>query len=138
MDGIETIIYIILFIIFIISRVIRGMKKTGENEEPAHDPWQSPPERKVEPQKTHAPEKSVREIAKRMRQKPVKTLERKKEDHVFPENSLDKIEMEEGVSSLKKEMKQIFEQPAETKERGFQFDPREAFMMKTLLERPYQ
>lgn len=51
---------------------------------------------------------------------------------------IDKVEREEGVSSISDRLKRATAAGTEEQqERKFEFDPREAFMMKTLLERPY-
>lgn len=151
MDDLGNIVYIVLLAIFLISRLFRGAKKTQENQ-PA--PSQPQP---VSPTPNQKKEKSLLEtIMEEMeRQKelnkpkpevkqksysPKKTPlpVKKSVEPLISESSgsLEHIGKEEGLSALLQKMKQT-SSPDEGETRTFEFNPREAFMMKTLLERPY-
>ncbi len=148
--DIETIIYLVFLGIFLLFRLLKGAQKLQGKGQPL--PWetqQTPETRENDRPKQEAgsPEEiPIPEIFKQF-EKPKKKTEIKqkayKPQKVFKKpqpammmEGLDKIEAEEGVSAIDKAIKANYTPGFEIiEEEVFQFDPREAFRMKILLER---
>ncbi len=154
--DIETIIYVILLVVFIISRVIRGAKKVQEGQT---DNEQFPfpfPEEKPEPKPEMKPERvpPMRE----MQQKPVDDRQERRVSHAELREETRKASVKEQARMQKKaDTYQAFLEAARREgedafkassgkmsqmeieeEYTYQFNPREAYMMKELLDRRYE
>jgi hypothetical protein len=167
MDDPKALIYIIFLVIFILARLFRQKNKEQQQQPPHVPPpqqhQQPPPYRQPtppEPQKEKTLLETIMEEVERQKElskpkqpeikqktyKPAKKPQPRIVRQYSPvlqgelESSepIDHIEREEGISSISERLKRsvnLIEEPEP--ERKFEFDPREAFMMKTLLERPY-
>ena len=153
MGDLETVIYVILIVIFLISRLIRGAKKNQQRQQRSPETVPPPVEKQPESlfdtirreiqgqqelekskqeakQQIPAPQKKV---VKKAPKKTVRVPMTVGDDMQF----LDQIG-EEGVSSFSEKMKKTFLPTEQEQRKSFEFDPREAFMMKTLLERRFE
>ncbi|MDZ4847107.1 MAG: hypothetical protein SH857_16360 [Chitinophagales bacterium] len=156
MDDFGDIVYVILGVVFLLFRLFK--KKAQENQAPApseynHAPAPSSKKEKslldtireeIERQKqltTPKPKARQPEI----RQKTFSSKKTKKEntkkflEPVVHEGSNMSVNIYkgEGGASVSEQLKRSIVIEDQPEEKRFEFDPREAFMMKTLLERPY-
>lgn len=146
MGDLENIIYVILVVIYFASRLFRKAKPQEHKPEMVQPPVEKKPESLFDTIREEI--KRQQEIAKAQQEakekppvppkKVVKPAPRKRvqPQPVFIEGEpeLDTIEVE-GVSALDKKMKQAFLREEKEESPAVEFDPREAFKMKTLLER---
>ncbi len=148
MDDLKPIIYIIFVVIFLISRVIKGAKKFQEGQ--SQPPRQTPPPVTMPPTpvfteiKKPAPPKPKTEIKQKVvvSERKAKTERAKRE--VMPGSieqtepltiPIEHFEKETGLSGIPDRWKQKSSEAKVEQPTTFEFDPREAFMMKTLLDR---
>lgn len=155
MNDPETIIYVLLLLIFLLSRLFRGAKKLQQPQQPAPPTVQPPAEEKpdlfetirreimrqqeLQKQRRKAEEESKQHVP--APQKKIAKVSPQKAVHPpMPDEGtyvLDRIEGE-GIGSLAEKIIKT-PLPEEQEERpAAAFDPREAFMMKTLLERKFE
>ena len=154
MDDFSDIVYVILGVFFLLFRLFK--KKPQEYQPPApseYNPQPAPKEKslfdtireEIERQKklnepkaeTRQPEVKQKTFSSKKTKKfstPKKFLEPAVHEG---SNMSVNIYKGEGGTSMPVEMKRAFLLEEQTEEKRFEFDPREAFMMKTLLERPY-
>ncbi|HXH19150.1 MAG TPA: hypothetical protein VNJ07_08700 [Chitinophagales bacterium] len=149
-DDLKPIVYVILLVIFLIARIIRGAKKfqKGQAEKKAEIPpvfaeaGETPPLAPVE--KKRLPKKTGTEIRQKVYTPPKPKKTTRASELLMPgsieaielEKPIDRHEKEEGVSAIAEKMKFVI--PAEEEEQpAFEFNPREAFMFKTLLDRKF-
>jgi len=153
MDDLDPLVYIVLAVIYFLARAFRGAKKLQKQpppQKPAETPSQPPvvvppqpvftemkktvskPEIKIR-QKVFVPEKKARK-SEGWKREPMPGSIEVMEPHTAP---IEHIEKETGYSSLQDKMKQMFAEEAKESAPLFEFDPRQAFMMKTLLERKF-
>jgi len=148
MDDLKPIIYTIIIVIYILSRIFKRAKKKSQKEAPVL----------VEPHTEKKPESLFETIREEIRkqQELEKSRQESKQQTPIPKKQvakvaakktvlapaqlehepiLDSIEKEEGVSTISSDKMKESLWKEEEKERVFEFDPREAFKMKTLLER---
>lgn len=154
MDNIEDILYVIFLVVFLLFRLFK--KSAGEKQSAPHSP-QAPSAPPVAPEKNLMDvireemerQKELNKKKSPIKQKSQQFKKQKKQDKpaspaeflppqwssVVEGESIDYVGKEEGESSFTGKMKHVITE--EQEEKRFEFDPREAFMMKTLLERPY-
>ena len=153
MDDLKPLVYTIFIVIYLLYRVFRGAKKMQQQ------PGQSPP---VQPPVEKEPEslfETIRREIKKQQQltetkqeaKPTAAAPEKKPLKVSPKKTtrasvlneggnvpmIDEIQKEGARASSEKTRKErVLIQQEE--EQSSDFDPREAFMMKTLLDRRFE
>ena len=142
MDDLKPIIYTIFLVIYILYRIF---KKKSQN--PTSAPMEPPVEKKPESlfdtirkgiEKQQEQAKSQKESKQQhpTTQKKIAKASTKKEPSApaIAKPVLDIVEKEEGVSTTSRRIEKahLIE---DKRKRAFEFKPREAFMMKTLLER---
>ena len=158
MDDFSDIVYVILGVVFLLFRLFR--KKPQENQPPAPSEYKPHQFQPAGNKKEKSLLETIREEIERQKQLTAptpearqpeirqKTFSSKKTKKTNPKKFLEPIVHEgsnmsaniykgEGGASIPEQIKRTFVIEEQPEEKRFEFDPREAFMMKTLLERPY-
>ncbi len=156
----KILVYIFFIAFFIISRLLR--KKNEDAQERPHvppptqePPVQSPPpykkektfletvmeeverQKKLNNPKQHEVKQKTQKVERKSKTRKPAEFIPSQWGGVEQTEPIDHLEKEEGTSSIPEKYKRsvMIEEPEP--EKKFEFDPREAFMMKTLFERPY-
>ena len=150
MDDLKPIVYIFFIVIYVISRIMKGAKKLKQEQSQQKPVGQIPPPVKMPPtpvfkemkkpvqkpkieikQKVFAPERKAKKADTEKRRVMPGSIETT-EPVTTP---IERIGMETGFSSLPAQIKQTLSREEQKQSAAFEFDPRQAFMLKTLLER---
>ncbi len=146
MDDLENIIYVILIVIYIASRLFRKAKPRQPTPEMVQPPVEKKPEslfdtireeikRQQELAKAQQEAKEKPPVQQKKPSKPARKKTVQPEPALVEgELTLDTVEGE-GVSSLDKKIKTALLIEEKEESPALEFDPREAFRIKTLLER---
>jgi len=165
--DIQTLIYIFFVIIFLISRILKGRKKTAQRNEPRPQVSQQPveTEEKEDPMFGELFGGLLKELEVKEKQQPApppmeqliipepktKPVEPSSEYKVFEKEGVSAFKTDDDESTFVEGEPAVYKQlggdligpdsilgSTEKEEEGFEFDPREAYLLKTLLDRPYK